>query len=75
MAEAKKRSDWERTSAILALTANCNRDPKKHPKAFDPEDFNPFAPPKPKELVELEKARAFEKIKSAFTGQVVLEKK
>jgi len=40
MAEAKSRENWSRTSAVLAMTANCHRDPKKS-KAFTPADFNP----------------------------------
>ena len=41
MAEAKGRTAWGHTSAILALVANVNRDPKKG-KPFTPADFNPF---------------------------------
>ena len=40
MAEARSRENWARTSAVLALTANCHRDPKKS-KTFTPADFNP----------------------------------
>jgi len=40
MAEARSRENWARTSAVLALTANCHRDPKKS-KTFTPVDFNP----------------------------------
>jgi len=41
MAEAKGRADWGRTSVMLALLANVNRDPKKT-RAFKPADFNPY---------------------------------
>ena len=41
MAEAKQRSDWLRTSALMALLANAHRDPKKS-RAFKPADFDPF---------------------------------
>ncbi len=41
MAEAKGKDNWQHTSAVLALLANINRDPKKQ-KAFTPEDFNPY---------------------------------
>jgi hypothetical protein len=40
MAEAKSRENWSHTSTILAITANCHRDPKKS-KTFTPKDFNP----------------------------------
>jgi hypothetical protein len=42
MAEARSQSDWAHTSALLALVANVNRDPKKS-KAYRPADFNPHA--------------------------------
>jgi len=43
MSLAKQRSDWNRTSASMALFANANRDPKKTP-VFLPNDFNPLVP-------------------------------
>jgi len=43
MAEGAQRERWQRTSCILALIANANRDPKKG-RRFKPADFNPFAP-------------------------------
>jgi len=42
MAEARGRDDWAHTSAILALIANVNRDPKKT-RPFKPSDFDPYA--------------------------------
>jgi hypothetical protein len=42
MSEARSRADWARTAALLALTANCHRDPKKT-RALKPGDFDPFA--------------------------------
>ncbi len=41
MAEARGKEAWARTAAILAMTANVNRDPKRT-KAFAPVDFNPY---------------------------------
>ena len=40
MADARHRDEWNHTSALLALLANCHRDPKKH-RAFKPGDFHP----------------------------------
>ncbi|MBM3982765.1 MAG: hypothetical protein FJ304_21340 [Planctomycetes bacterium] len=40
MAEARSRHQWAHTSAVLALLANANRDPKKT-RPFRPGDFNP----------------------------------
>jgi hypothetical protein len=42
MAEARSRDRWARTSALMALIANCHRDPKKS-RAFKPSDFDPYA--------------------------------
>lgn len=49
MADGRSRDEWARMSALMALTANCHRDPKKT-RALKPRDFDPFArsaaPPK-----------------------------
>jgi len=42
MAEGRVKDEWARMSALLALLANCHRDPKKT-RAFKPGDFDPFA--------------------------------
>jgi len=42
MAEARSRDEWAHTSAILALIANVNRDPKKG-RPLKPADFDPYA--------------------------------
>ncbi|MDX9911214.1 MAG: hypothetical protein RBS39_05235 [Phycisphaerales bacterium] len=42
MAEARQRHDWAMTSSLLALLANCHRDPKKS-RPLKPADFDPFA--------------------------------
>ena len=41
MAEGRGQIEWAQTSALLALTANAHRDPKKT-RAFKPSDFNPY---------------------------------
>jgi hypothetical protein len=40
MAEAASRDAWAHTSAVLAMLANANRDPKKT-QPFKPADFDP----------------------------------
>jgi hypothetical protein len=42
MAEARSRADWAQVSSLMALLANCNRDPKKG-RPFRPSDFDPYA--------------------------------
>ncbi len=42
MAEARERSEWSRTSAMLALIANAHRDAKRT-RPFKPSDFDPYA--------------------------------
>lgn len=43
MAEARGKAEWSQTSAMLAMTANVNRDPKKKRRPYTAEDFNPYA--------------------------------
>ena len=43
MATARRRDAWERTAWVLAMIANCNRDPKKKATPYTPDDFNPMA--------------------------------
>ena len=53
MAEGKQRDEWARTSSLMALIANADRDPKKH-RAFRPTDFDPFSQAeKPKQKVDV----------------------
>jgi len=43
MADARRRDEWQHTSAVLAMLANVHRNPKKKPQPFTPADFNPLA--------------------------------
>lgn len=42
MAEARSQVQWHHTAALLALIANCHRDPRRH-RAYEPSDFMPAA--------------------------------
>ncbi|GHT12321.1 hypothetical protein FACS1894170_06990 [Planctomycetales bacterium] len=42
MAEGKQSADWNRTSHLLALLININRDTKKS-RVVKPAELNPFA--------------------------------
>ena len=39
MALARSRAEWARTTNLMALIANVNRDPKR--PAYSPRDFDP----------------------------------
>jgi hypothetical protein len=43
MADARRRDEWQHTSAVLAMLANVHRNPKKKPQPFTPAEFNPLA--------------------------------
>jgi len=43
MADARRRDEWQHTSAVLAMLANIHRNPKKKPQPFTPAEFNPLA--------------------------------
>ena len=62
MAEARERSEWGRTSALLALIANAHRDAKRT-RAFKPSDFDPFAGRGEERMSDISALRAL------FTGR------
>lgn len=39
-AERVRNEEWDRTSHLMALLANCNRG--KNQRAYNPDDFHPF---------------------------------
>jgi hypothetical protein len=40
MAEGRQQERWQHTASLLALIANCHRDPKRR-RPYTPEDFLP----------------------------------
>jgi hypothetical protein len=42
MADGRLRSAWGRTSALMAMLANVNRDPKRRRKPYAASEFNPY---------------------------------
>lgn len=40
--ELRIKADWNRSAALMALVANCNRDPKRKSSPYQPSDFNPL---------------------------------
>lgn len=41
MATGRRRLEWRQTSYLLTISANANRDKKKSPRPFHPDDFIP----------------------------------
>jgi len=66
MAEARGRDNWAHTSAVLALVANVNRDPKKT-RPYKPADFDPYSTRRERdEAIEVEDLAV---LKDAFTNK------
>ena len=55
MAEGRQKHDWGQTASMLALIANCHRDPKKRPRPFAPDEFMPRSRPRRKATVSVER--------------------
>ena len=55
MAEGRQKAEWGQTATILALMANCHRDPKKRPRPFAPDEFMPRSQPRRKATVSVER--------------------
>ena len=53
MAEGRQKAEWGQTASIMALLANCHRDPKKRPRPFAPDEFMPRAKPRRKAAVSV----------------------
>ena len=66
MAEGRDRARWRHTSALMALTANVNRDPKKG-KPFEPSDFDPHSNETSEDVIEVTPETVSE-FKKAFRG-------
>jgi len=43
MARGRLRSEWRQTASVIATLCELNRDRKKRPERFSPDDFDPFA--------------------------------
>jgi len=42
MVGARRQDQWSHTAAVLALTANVHRNPKKRSKPYSPAEFHPL---------------------------------
>jgi len=67
MAESRQREQWNHTASVLALLANCHRDPKRT-RAFKPADFNPYEARCPTDGIPLTKAN-FRLLKQVFVDR------
>ena len=73
MAEGREEREWARTSALLALVANVNRDTKKRPKPYTPDEFNPYSTRnrnrrKGSDAVKLTKEQSVKAVADVFRG-------
>ena len=68
MAESRAEFEWTLLSHALAMTANSMRDPKKKPKPFKPDDFNPYARTVRDEVIEITKENVH-LLRKEFTGK------
>ena len=68
MAEAKVKHNWTHTSSVLAMIANVNRDKKKKPSPFKPDDFNPFAKKTKTDAVRADTPEGLAAMRKEFTG-------
>ena len=67
MAEAHGRDEWGRSSALMALLANVNRDAKKG-RAFRPSDFDPYTEKDGRRGAIVVDRENIGLLKQAFTG-------
>ena len=69
MAEARSQERWNHTAALLALIANCHRDPHRR-KAYEPSDFLPGRAGRDESLATAD----LSVLKSVFVDRQPLEK-
>lgn len=71
MAEGREEREWSRTAVLLALVANVNRDTKKRPKPYTPDEFNPYSKKnrrKGSDAVKLTKVQSVQAVADVFRG-------
>ena len=66
MADARSRQNWSHTAALMALIANCHRDPKKT-RPYKPTDFDPHSRRQRSDIVEID-TDTIGLLRNAFTG-------
>ena len=66
MAEGHSLAAWSHTAAVLAMLANCHRDPKKT-RVFRPSDFDPHSGRQSEEVIEIDENN-IGLLRQAFTG-------
>ena len=67
MAEGHSLAAWGHTAAVLAMLANCHRDPKKT-RAFRPSDFDPRQAGQSEEVIEIDESN-IGLLRQAFTHE------
>ena len=67
MAEARRKDEWERASAIVAMVYNMHRGPKS--RYIKPSEFNPYTQPKPLVISREEAHTVFRQMADAARGR------
>jgi len=71
LAEAARREAWQHTAWLSAMIANANRDPKRKPAPFQPDDFNPLVQRDRKASAVVVDEHTIGDLKALFTGQAL----
>jgi len=69
MAEASRREAWQHTAWLSAMLANANRDSKKKPSPFQPDDFNPLVAKDKKADMVVVNDETIGDLRAMFIGQ------
>jgi len=72
MLEGKQETDWGYVSSVMAAIYNTVRDPKKKPRPFTANEFNPFASQgkvKPTKTISVSEWAAMSKGKKIVKGK------
>ncbi|MBN2559919.1 MAG: hypothetical protein JXQ75_03190 [Phycisphaerae bacterium] len=66
MADGRQHHDWSVAASVMALIANCHRDPKT--RAFKPKEFHPLLQKKHDGAILVTKETVHQ-FRQAFTGE------
>jgi len=68
MTRARQEESWQHTAWLAAMIANANRDPKRRPQPFVPDEFNPMVKRKSRPGVIEVNEETIKDLRQMFTG-------